>query len=264
MIPWGQVIQAQQMFLDSVRIYSPIIDSTYLHHTVEYDQADFNVSSFNHHASNTGDVSLKYLFENDTVVKWIHVFPGDTAYYDHLGDTIFFNLPGFDSWYLVNEEYQIVATSKGDTLDWADDNLLEKYGMENTAAEYSYTNFANPYFNIWRTFKLNHEASYNQVEYIYFPNDNYYRYEVIDSQHNYPTEIDRYAIDPLGNETFIGTYYFYFTTILDVPEIPTYSRVFSVSYYNLLGQQIEKPKSGFYIERKVTDNGIISTKHFLP
>ncbi len=45
--------------------------------------------------------------------------------------------------------------------------------------------------------------------------------------------------------------------------IPEHSpEVLSTSYFNLLGQEISKPKKGFYIERKLTNKGIISTKYF--
>ena len=38
--------------------------------------------------------------------------------------------------------------------------------------------------------------------------------------------------------------------------------VLSTSYFNIVGQQIPKPITGFYIERKLTNKGVISTKYF--
>ena len=50
---------------------------------------------------------------------------------------------------------------------------------------------------------------------------------------------------------------------LNIPEKLISIDVLSTTYFNLLGQQIDKPTKGFYIERKVTNKGIISTKHFI-
>jgi hypothetical protein len=51
---------------------------------------------------------------------------------------------------------------------------------------------------------------------------------------------------------------------LSVPEISSEPHtVLSVDYYDLLGRKIPKPKQGFYIERKVTDKGVFSTKHYI-
>jgi len=38
--------------------------------------------------------------------------------------------------------------------------------------------------------------------------------------------------------------------------------VLSIDYFDLYGRKIPKPKQGFYIERKLTNKGIISTKYF--
>ena len=53
-----------------------------------------------------------------------------------------------------------------------------------------------------------------------------------------------------------------FTT--DVPEYASkLHTVLSVDYFDLYGRMIPKPNKGFYIERKITDKGIISKKYFI-
>lgn len=56
----------------------------------------------------------------------------------------------------------------------------------------------------------------------------------------------------------------YIFTVADTPEsVSVPHKVISVEYFDLLGRQISKPVKGFYIERKHTDKGIISTKHYV-
>jgi hypothetical protein len=252
--------QAQVALLDSVTFYSSIIDSTYLYRTVKYD-SEANVTSYNIHDQTTGEVELKYHFENDTVKQRINITFGDTGYFQHIGDTIWFSMQNYNGWYRVNQDYQIVESKENNSLVWELDNLIQVWeGGDILTSSYLFSDYYNPYFNVWKTFKGQYTASQNQIEHKYDLNPKYY--EVKDALHNYPTEIDEYAIGKRST-VYTGTYYYYYTFILDVPEIPEYSKVLSVSYYNLLGQQIEKPKRGFYIERKVTDNGVISTKHYL-
>lgn len=49
---------------------------------------------------------------------------------------------------------------------------------------------------------------------------------------------------------------------VSIPEDKIPIKVISTSYYNLLGQEITKPIEGYYIEIKLTNRGVISTKHF--
>lgn len=47
-----------------------------------------------------------------------------------------------------------------------------------------------------------------------------------------------------------------------VPEFKYPTKILSTSYFNIFGQQIQKPKKGFYIERSLTNKGVVSKKYF--
>jgi hypothetical protein len=194
---------------------------------------------------------------------WVDTFFSDTAYFQHLGDTILFLMPGHDGWYRVGHDYQIIKTNDGDSLIWDDGNLMRKEKGEAFATEFIYTGYNNPFRHVWKTFKNHHTSSRKQVEYENLPYGSYYRYVVLDSENNYPTEIDKFMSDGPDHEVYIGTYLYSYRVITDIHEIPEQLKVHSVAYFNLLGQEIEKPKEGFYIERKITDKGPVSTKFYI-
>ncbi len=116
----------------------------------------------------------------------------------------------------------------------------------------------NPYYNIFKTFRGDYNTSFHQIEQLFQIGTDYSRYwNILDVSYNYPTEIELYIE---GHHAY--TYYFDYHIATKIPEKeiqPT--TILSVNYFNLLGQQIPKPTRGFYIERKSTDKGIISTKY---
>ncbi len=55
----------------------------------------------------------------------------------------------------------------------------------------------------------------------------------------------------------------YYTPVgIDDIQVNNHYKILSITYYDLLGREILEPKRGFFIERKVTDKGIISKKYF--
>lgn len=53
-------------------------------------------------------------------------------------------------------------------------------------------------------------------------------------------------------------------SLVDIPEThSTPYTIISVDYFDLLGKKILKPKKGMFIERKITNKGIFSTKYYI-
>ena len=50
---------------------------------------------------------------------------------------------------------------------------------------------------------------------------------------------------------------------VDIPENLDVADVIDVKYFNLLGQQIEKPMRGFYIEKQISRTGSIAKKYYI-
>ena len=83
-------------------------------------------------------------------------------------------------------------------------------------------------------------------------------YSVDETLNDYPTVVTLIAPE------FERTIYFEYNITTDVAENPAdHVTVLQTDYFDMHGRKIPKPTKGFYIERKVTDKGIISTKHFI-
>ena len=81
---------------------------------------------------------------------------------------------------------------------------------------------------------------------------------VEDSLQSFPTLVTTYI---MGEPSTEFTYEYYIVTDIEESEMEN-EYIISLSYYNLLGQKIEKPESGFYIELKETSKGFSTRKVF--
>lgn len=248
------VIRGQSVYLDEFWIYDPIKDTNTLSQGVEYND-DMSLKYLIQYHS-TGEEYKRYAFIEDTLVY--DVVDSDTGYYEHSEDTIYYTFSSNTTWYLVDEKYQIKTWEWGPHLQvWQNNNLVERRDEDEVIESFYYSDYLNPYFNIYKTFKRDYSASHNYISKVGYAIP--YTFEVVAAMYNYPTEVLFYRWN-----THIKTYFFYYhviTNIVDVPLKP--NTVISINYFDMMGRQIDKPIKGFYIERKVTDTGIVSTKHFV-
>lgn len=253
MTGWGQ-----EVYLKNVVAHDVFTDESYLYATVDYDE-NWKVTAYREYHS-WGDIRKEISYSNDTIIETI--FPDKTYYFDHAGDTIIVtDSQGGEQFYVVNEHYQITSSSNGLSMEWAVTNLVKLYYDDELQEVYLYTGFKNPYFNVFKTFKGDCYSSYSQIEEALIVGTEYSQYwDVTDGIYNYPTEII-YYVD--GEQPY--TFYYYYHIVTGTTETEMLSaKTLSVSYYNLLGQRIQKPTKGFYIERKTTNQGVISNKYFIP
>ena len=129
-------------------------------------------------------------------------------------------------------------------------------GETYNGSSYYYWNYDSSYVNPWynenKNLKLGIESSIDMPFQMNFtsPSTEIARFIVLESIEKYPT-----IIEFSNDEWEVAWYYhFYYHDLTNIYEqsIKPYE-VLSISYYNLLGQEIEKPKKGFFIERKITN-----------
>lgn len=169
--------------------------------------------------------------------------------------------------YYVNDDYEIIGYQDTSFYSfdytWVDGNLEEIWRDDSLFSHFEYsTDYINPFYDMFRTFKKTCWASYNLPDYGFDLHAEYFvETYVVDSQEGYPIKVEFYD----GDGGLLYTDYYVYDVINEIT-YPRYSEphtVLSVNYFDIMGREISKPKKGFYIERKVTDKGVISTKHFI-
>lgn len=207
-----------------------------------------------------------YYYSNDTLVMQTFEYaPGDTAFtmYDYYADSIVEfdpNIENLGGVYLLDSDGHITSYESAfisRAYLWADDNCISRTdnGVNHTI---TYHTLTNPFYEENKYFKLSVEGSVNFDNYT-IGNGYNYNNIVTETIGNYPLKVERYIDGELSYK-----YQFDYEIINDVPEAqPGYSNVFSIDYYDILGRKIPKPNKGFYIERKTTDQGIVSKKYFI-
>jgi len=171
-------------------------------------------------------------------------------------------------YYQINEENCVVSWLNW-TYKWENGNCIEVYrgGDKERVRTYN-INFINPWYEEAKFFRRHNfvgsfSGNYNlmDTEFEILPYEHESTLVVVESIGPNPTILE-YRFD--GNLSAL--YYFnYYKIIDDVHEadIEPY-KVFSVEYFDLYGRRITKPTKGYYIERKETNRGILSMKHFIP
>ena len=151
---------------------------------------------------------------------------------------------------------------------WEDENVVkQEYDFGTVIYEISYTyytEYLNPFYQVHKNFKRNenfipNRSTYN-LRHLSYNNRGNVTGEimVIESIGPYPTYL-RYA----NSDTYIIIEYL--EVITNIPETQSAPvTTLQTDYFDLYGRKIPKPNKGFYIERKITDKGIISKKYFVP
>ena len=80
------------------------------------------------------------------------------------------------------------------------------------------------------------------------------------SKNGYPLEVDFYSSEGYSN---LLLYEYYDLTDVNDAIMDDIGELLKIRYYNLFGQEIQKPAKGFFIEKKKTTNGMINKKCFI-
>ena len=189
---------------------------------------------------------------------WYHFF-NDSIVVPYSFDTTF-----VITYYPDDTDFIIRKTNPAHVYlyEWENGNMVEETQNGESIKTVSYNlSYINPFYEENKYFRFSVNGSYNYVkELINAENGSSSSYEVSASTGPFPTKVEQYYSGSLA-------YYHYFNylyVISDTPEIPPEPiRILSVDYYDIMGRKIPKPTRGFYIRRETTDNGIISTKHYI-
>lgn len=144
---------------------------------------------------------------------------------------------------------------------WENENIVEVYdGTTTYSCEY-FSEYINPWYQENRFLRSYAKrgftsGSYNLLKTIHFGPGTDVNFEVIESDGPFPIKV---------TENGSQSYHFYYrNTLTGIPNLSSDPQtVLSVGFYDLMGRKISKPVQGFYIERKTTDKGVISTKYFI-
>jgi hypothetical protein len=213
------------------------------------------------------NLTWSYFYNNDSLIHSAFTSGGDTSYttYEYFTDSIIglnisINGDTIREIYLFDDENKIVSQTDGYTNHsyiWENENCTV-YTRNSSIFTYYYQSFVNPFYEENKNFRLGTKGSLNYNEFTYYGG---YVYEnrVIESIENYPTIVERYENDQLLFMLYFN--YLDFTGINEFYEKKP--QVFSVDYYDIMGRKIDKPKSGFYIKKQTTNDGIKSSKYYI-
>lgn len=221
-----------------------------------------------------GDTIRLFLYDNDSLKA--EVQPSNIWTFDYYGadSVVEFTSSQPNGWntyksgvYYLNSDYEMSSYKVLDidgnylwTIYYTYENgncteILQPDGLKETM---DYGSYANPYLNEKKYFRRAFQGSVNFLEHGDFRNAQY-EFVVNSSLNNHPVIVDFY----LDNELFsTAEYEYYDLTNVEENQIYDTPLIIDVTYFNLLGQKIEKPRKGFYIERNHTTMGIISKKKF--
>jgi len=264
------VLQAQDMYLKKKA-------TDYIFHNSSDSRNDYYYASNWYLDSvvktkNDGNIDLIYRYENDTL-RTLDQITHSTEYIYYNDHIELFshssNLNYLGLVYYLNDNKEVI---RGDYYNpdevlysneeyiWKDGNC-ETYirdGITEQKITYQSALF-NPHFNQYKYFKIYAQGSNNFYTTLEL-NGMLYEYVVENTINDYPQEVKIYIN---GVYSINVTYEYYIINNIGEPAgFPL--TVLSTDYYNLLGQQIEKPAKGFYIESKITDRGIFSKKIYIP
>lgn len=261
MIGWGQQAKLDRWYF----LYMDGDTSTQCWYV--YDSAN-NLKSIHYYAENW------FFEEGKCVKKEFGNNNNDYTYYEYFSDTLIvvtspeeYPYPEYVYYYYLNEDGFIYKWHDKDNeyvtdILWHEGNAVKTYmnGVPKKSREY-YNWYRNPFYEESKYFKNDGifgfgSGSHNMIKHY----DTTQFYEVADDINGFPTKVNWYF-----NGNLLRIYHYEYRSITsDTPEIPIEPyTVHSVDYFDLMGRKIPKPTSGFYIERKTTDKGVISKKYFI-
>jgi hypothetical protein len=280
----GVSIQAQDSIarLDEVRFY--FVDQLSKVFKYEYDE-DNNLKTMKTIINGLPYDTVAYTtlhYSNDYIYK-MEYYLNDWVYnYYYTNDRVYEITGNGDTSYVWEKNANGENTAWG-KLTWSDGNPISYDVFSGNEWTATYQHFRNPVLHTSRYFKCSGSkngilketlelsviahGSYNLMETFYWDGEEYMTYVVTDSIGVWPTKIDQGLAGEYWHRRWEIDYRDWVPMDVNasIEEIPTEPfTVLQVSYYDIMGREIPKPTKGFYIERKVTDKGIISTKHYIP
>lgn len=259
------IIFGQDMLLKKQTVVLENGFEIYAHY--KYD-ADWKLDSIIQ-VSQSGDTGIVQLFEDERLVfddrgnnTYSYTYFEDSANsFSHWNEntTVFLFNEGYEVY--LQKNYGSMGENWGNiTYAWENRNcVLANYSTGQTETITYDEDYLNPFENENKFLKRSFQGSKNFMshgEFISFTYDQ----TVQNSLNAYPTEVD--FTDGNENRTIYFDYYNF--TGIENELIDKDVRVIDIRYFNLLGQQIEIPTKGFYLECKITDKGVISKKFLIP
>jgi hypothetical protein len=255
----GFGLQAQEYQKLSRWIEESVTDTSLTVYDCHYDD-DGELTLIEQKIDDSDDPYISYHYNSDTMyMSYNHTY-NSTIDYEYTTDTVYLISDGDTiEKYNIDSEFQIV---EGGTYQWEGGNCVSRSG--NWSA--TFQEFRNPWVfaqlylkGVW-WFNGFTNGSYNLQDKITLLDGTEFTMEVTQSIDEWPYQV-YLKIEGMVIREFIIEYR---DLVGDIPEIPSETAtILQVDYYDLMGREIPKPTKGFYIERKVTDKGIISTKHFI-
>ncbi len=208
----------------------------------------------------TNDTLETRLYSNDTLVK--KVIGNSSRRYYYQGDSVlYFQKEPNGSYYLshvyyLNENNEVTHDNKCNaegnytyTINhfWENGNCV-KASYENISESHFFYNktIVNPYYNENKYFKKSFSGSnniFNFADFEYFTKAQI----VLSSKNGYPLEVDFYSSEGYSN---LLLYEYYDLTDVNDAIMDDIGELLEIRYYNLFGQEIQKPAKGFFIEKK--------------
>lgn len=258
----GLSMQGQNMYLDNYQVIDISLNDTVIRSAYQYDN-DWKLTGRVKLGPNTSD-STVYVYENDTLLSYMGLY---LEYYDDVIALLVDNdPPALVSRLYMHDNgdshYRIIENEEQDYFiyEWNEMSNMTILGTDfGYGAVYIYGSYLNPLYQSKKSYKITYESSVNFIDYYVEDDGDTHVYQVVESIENYPTRVNYYI-----NDVHRSVYIYEYNIVSDVGEniLGNYT-VISIDYYDIMGRKISKPEKGFYIERKTTNKGIISTKYFI-
>ena len=257
-----QLGMSQEMYLKSVTNIRLPIDTVY---SVEqyYYNGNWKLDSVTF-TKPSGARSVQH-YRNDTLIDWVS--PERTLEYVYFSDSVIqYNITSnsIKSVLYTDVDLHVIALDlyilpdyiQTDYYTWENENIIAQDYLGGHVDYTYYDDILNPRYNKNSMFKV---ESFNYLSSIKAAGSPYeYIYFIDEAINSYPLIVTRFQ----SGNTPIFRSVFEYDIISEVQEnLPKEEIVLSIKYYNILGQEIEKPRQGFYIERKHTTKGMFSKKY---
>ena len=241
-------------------------DTSYMY-KFEYNE-DFSLNNYKLIINN--GVFDEFTFENDTLITsqeydrtyTYHYFEDSTIQIEWSGGD-----PDTAIRHYLDDQDRVIHTYEPDGIidhfynEWEGDNVSKhSYNLMGVLYYFTidYSEYLNPLYPVYKSLRLNSRSSWNYPTADYDEQGDPLRtYEVAETLGSYPTVVNGW--DEHNHELR-----YEYIVVTGVEDTPAKERtVLSVDYFDIMGRKMPKPNKGFYIERKTTDKGIISTKHYI-
>ena len=264
-----QTGRTQDIYLKSVvkkRIQPPIVtltedyyyDNNWQLDSVIYTWQSGNTTNYYY----SGDSIINIKFSNGDLIQYIYFEDSVVRYNTTLNEVFEVHHIDDENKEIRNDYYANGVYNWTAFNTWENGNRTHLTSTTGWYQDYTfYENLLNPKFKRYRFLK---EGNFDRgcINYIsYSDGQEPWEYELFiveDSLNSYPTLVTTYVMGEPSDEY---TYDYYI--VVDIPENDILKeKIISIKYFNLIGQEIDKPESGFYIEMKQTTEGLSSRKIF--